>query len=270
VAVRKETAERILARIARPAEGIITRREALDAGVTRSEIEHRRRIGLLTEEYPGVYRLGHRAPSVAARYMAAVKACGTGAALSAHAAAWFYGLTKGLAPPPHVTAPTRRRLRGVITYHARRTRVEATVWRRMPITTIPRTLLDIAGDLDEAELARACHEAAVKHHVTPGSVEPVLHAHSNAPGVGKLRRVLRGDVRVVLSRLEERFLAVLQESGLVLPQTNRVEGSHYVDCRWPEHRLTVELDSYRYPQFMLAELAGLLHEDIALPADPSP
>ena len=23
-------------------------------------------------------------------------------------------------------------------------------------------------------------------------------------------------------------------------------GGRYVDCRWPEHRLTVELDSYRY------------------------
>jgi hypothetical protein len=28
--------------------------------------------------------------------------------------------------------------------------------------------------------------------------------------------------------------------------TNRPAGAHYVDCRWPEHHLTVELDSYRY------------------------
>jgi very-short-patch-repair endonuclease len=33
---------------------------------------------------------------------------------------------------------------------------------------------------------------------------------------------------------------------LPLPRTNRKAGAHYVDCRWPEHKLTVELDSYRY------------------------
>jgi very-short-patch-repair endonuclease len=33
---------------------------------------------------------------------------------------------------------------------------------------------------------------------------------------------------------------------LPLPQTNRVASGRRVDCRWPEHRLTVELDGYRY------------------------
>ena len=39
---------------------------------------------------------------------------------------------------------------------------------------------------------------------------------------------------------------LLREEGLPLPRTNRVAGGSRVDCRWPEHRLTVELDSYRY------------------------
>ena len=58
--------------------------------------------------------------------------------------------------------------------------------------------------------------------------------------------MLRGDVHVTLSKLEARFLALLREAGLPLPKTNRPAGSKRVDCRWPEHRLTVELDSYRY------------------------
>ncbi len=61
-----------------------------------------------------------------------------------------------------------------------------------------------------------------------------------------MRSVLRGEVRVSLSKLERRFLALLREAGLVLPQTNRVAGGRRVDCRWPELRLTVELDSYTY------------------------
>jgi very-short-patch-repair endonuclease len=39
---------------------------------------------------------------------------------------------------------------------------------------------------------------------------------------------------------------LLREAGLPLPVTNRPAGGRYVDCRWVEQRLTVELDGYRY------------------------
>jgi hypothetical protein len=79
VAHRDGTVERVLARIATPAHGVVSRRELIAAGVTVDEITHRVRTGALIREHPGVYRVGHRAPSVEARYMAAVKACGEGA-----------------------------------------------------------------------------------------------------------------------------------------------------------------------------------------------
>jgi hypothetical protein len=68
----------------------------------------------------------------------------------------------------------------------------------------------------------------------------------NSPAAGSLRRILRGDIHVTLSKREQRFLAVLRANGLPLPLTNRLAGGSLVDCRWPERRLTVELDSYRY------------------------
>jgi very-short-patch-repair endonuclease len=73
-----------------------------------------------------------------------------------------------------------------------------------------------------------------------------LARRPNPKGAAKLRAVLRGGERVTLSKLEQRFLEPLQEAGLPLPRTNRVAGDRRVDCRWPERRLTVELDSYRY------------------------
>jgi len=69
---------------------------------------------------------------------------------------------------------------------------------------------------------------------------------STSPGAKKLRRVLHGEEHVTLSRLERRFLALLREAGLPLPVTNRTASGRHVDCRWPHHRLTVELDGYRY------------------------
>jgi hypothetical protein len=178
--------------------------------------------------------------------MAAVKACGEGALLSGLAAAYLLGILKGSAPAPEVTFPAKRRVEGVVTHRSRRR--DATRWRGIPVTTVARTLVDLAAVLVPNRLARACHEAGVRHGTTPREVEEVLARCPNSPGTGKLREILRGDVRVTLSRLESRFLARLREAGLPLPQTNRPAGTRRVDCRWPERPLTVELDSYRYHQ----------------------
>jgi len=239
--------EQQLARIAGKRHGVVTRRELLRAGITAKEIEWRLRIGSLLRDHPGIYRVGHRAPSPEACYLAAVLACGDGALLSGRAAGWLLGLLKGPPPAPEVTGRTRRRVAGVHTRCSRHlARSQATIWRGIPVTTPARTLVDLAAVLTPDELARACREAGVLHRTTPAQVERVLARRPNARGGGALRRVLRGDTHVTLSALERRFLDLLRANGLPLPQTNRPAGGRRVDCRWPEQRLTVELDSYRY------------------------
>jgi very-short-patch-repair endonuclease len=119
-------------------------------------------------------------------------------------------------------------------------------WRAIPVTTVARTLVDLAAVLTVDDLARACHEAGIRHAATPSDVEAVLARRPTSPGAANLRRILRGDVHVTLSVLERRFLARLREAGLTLPETNQPAGDRRVDCRWPAHRLTVELDGYRY------------------------
>jgi very-short-patch-repair endonuclease len=216
----------------------------LDAGVTAAEIRQRLANGSLLREYRGVYRVGHKAPSTEARYLAAVRACGEGAALSGRAAAHLYELIRGAPPRPEVTTRVKRKVPEILT--RRSNTIEMTVVRGIPITTVPRTLVDLAGRLSLDGLARACHEAGVKYRTTPAQVEAELQRHPRAKGAANLRRVLRGDAHVTLSKLEARFLELLRAEGLVLPVTNRVTGARRVDCRWPKHRLTVELDGYRY------------------------
>lgn len=241
------TVERELGRIASAAHGVVTRAELLRAGITAKEVRRRLGSGALLREHRGVYRVGHRAPSLEARYLAAVRACGEGALLSGRAAAHLLGLLRGAPPPPEVTAPTERCVDGVATRRSRRIDPEDVMsWRRIPVTTVPRTLVDIAECSPVDELARACHEAGVRHGTTPANVEAALSRRPTSPGAGKLRQILRGDVRVTLSKLEARFLARLRDTGLPLPQTNRPAGGRRVDCRWPRARLTVELDGYRY------------------------
>ena len=135
----------------------------------------------------------------------------------------------------------------MIARRARRTDlIDRAIWRDIPVTTVPRTLVDLAGVLSEPELARAVHEAEVRFRITPGPVEAILARRHNWPGARRLRRVLWGDVPVTLSRLESAFIAVVRDAGLPPPETNLPAGNHRVDCRWPEHRLTVELERYRY------------------------
>jgi very-short-patch-repair endonuclease len=86
----------------------------------------------------------------------------------------------------------------------------------------------------------------VKFRTTPDAVEAILSRRHNWPRASDLRRVVWGDEPVTLSRLESLFIEVLHDADLPMPETNRPVGSRYVDCRWPAHRLTVELDSYRY------------------------
>jgi very-short-patch-repair endonuclease len=174
--------------------------------------------------------------------MAAVLACGDGALLAGRAAAYLLGLVKGKPPPPEVITPTKRRVKGVRT---KRSCGDGTVWRGIPVTNVPRTLVDLAACLSEDDLARACHEAGVRHHTTPRQVKAVLARRPNTPGAAKLRAVLTGEVKVALSKLEKRFLYRLGQIRRPLPETNRPAGTYRVDCRWPQHNLTVELDSFK-------------------------
>jgi hypothetical protein len=241
------TVEERLARVAAANHGVVTRGQALALGITVDELRRRVRRGALLREYRGVYRVGHRAPSVEARYLAAVRACGDGALLTGRAMAFLAGIVRGTPPPPEVIAPTERRIAGLIIHRSRSIdRRDATAWHGIPATTIARTVVELAAILDEETLARACHESGVRFRLTPRQVETVLARRPNAPGARKLRRVMHGDVRVSLSGLERSFLALLRDAGLVLPVTNRVASARRVDCRWAQLRLTVELDSYRY------------------------
>jgi hypothetical protein len=194
-----------------------------------------------------VYRVGHRAPSPEARYMAAVKAAGEGGVLSGLAAAWAWGLIRTGPPLPDVTCPTERRIRGIRTHRSRRLHAsETTTWKRIPITTVPRTLVDLPSLLSFDDLSLAVHEADVRHGTRPEHIEAVLSRYPNATGATTLRAIASGDHPTLLSKLEKHFRALLTTGAMPLPLFNRKRGAHYVDCRWPQHHLTVELDSYRF------------------------
>jgi very-short-patch-repair endonuclease len=146
-----------------------------------------------------------------------------------------------------VLAPVKRRVPNVLTHRTLRiVASDITLNRGIPVTNIPRTLVDLAARLDERSLSRACHEAEVVHRTTPDQVESALRRRPSSPGAGTLRRIIHGGCPITLSELEAGFLERVRDAGLPSPRTNRLVGSFRVDCRWPTERLTVELDGFRY------------------------
>ena len=152
-----------------------------------------------------MYRVGHRAPSVKATYLAAVFAAGDGAVLSGRAAAHLWGLVKGTASAGGRPAPTERRIEGVSTHgRGRLDPADVTVFNAIPITTRAahtcRTGLGAARRMPSR--ARAMRPG-VRYGVTPKAVEAVLASDGRtAQARRNLRRVMSGEVRVSLSKLE--------------------------------------------------------------------
>jgi very-short-patch-repair endonuclease len=237
----------MLGQIAGARHGVVTRSQLLGAGISDRQIASRLRTGGLLRVHPGVYRVGHPAPSTEATYLAAVYAAGTRALLCGRAGAHLWVLTKGEAPRAEVLTTTERRIEGVRTCRTRFLNAQDCAVRRgIPVTSVARTVVDLAAVLSEEALARACHEAGVRYGLTPNAVVAVLERRSNAAGAKKLRRIVEGEVQITLSKLEAHFLTLLRARALPLPLTNRAAGGRRVDCRWPEFRLTVELDSYTF------------------------
>ncbi len=229
------------------AHGNVTRAELLEAGVTSRMIDRRIEKGALISQYEGVYRVGHTAPSREASFMAATKAGGDGSFISGRPAGHALGLVRGKVPAPELISRRHLKIRGLRSTRAGRlAREDTTRWKNIPITSPPRTLVDLAAELNAETLARACHEAGVRYRTKPRHVEAVLKRKPNAKGAAKLRAIISGEQRVTLSKLERRFLQRLREAGLPLPATNVVAGTKRVDCRWRDHRLTVELNSFTF------------------------
>ena len=165
------TVDRKLARIASGGHGVVTRTQLLSAGVTARQIRRRVESGTLIRVHRGVYRVGHRAPSIEATYLAAVLAGGEGALLGVRAAAHLFALTKGEAPPAEVITRTQRRIEGVTSHRSRTLDArDATTFRGIPVTTVPRTLVDLAAELSprctRPRLPRG--RCPLRHHAQSG------------------------------------------------------------------------------------------------------
>jgi very-short-patch-repair endonuclease len=184
--------------------------------------------------------------------MAAVLFCGPEAVLSHRSAAALWGL-RG---PPHraieVTSGSKSRSRSAIHRHFGVLPAdEVTVERGIPVTTAPRTILDLAAVSSAGVVESALRESEYLRLHDRLSLPDLLARYPRRRGSPAVRECLARRAEVpgrVRSRLEERFLPFLRRHRLPPPQLNawiplEPKGCE-VDCLWPAARQIVELDGY--------------------------
>ena len=246
---RSRGADAAIAELASRQHGRVARWQLLALGLRSGAIDRRIAAERLHPEHRGVYAVGHRSRTREGRWMAAVLACGPCAVLSHRPAAAHWRLREAAHGPVHVTVPPgRHSRRGIVVHHSRLRADEITVHDEIPVTTVPRTILDIAASGDRREVERALNESEFLRLTDPLSLRDLHDRHRGHRGVRTVRQVLEAvvlGIHVTRSELEEVFLALVARYGLPRPLTNVVlEVGFEVDCAWPEQRLVVELDGH--------------------------
>jgi very-short-patch-repair endonuclease len=251
---RTRERQQAIAELAERQYGVVSRDQLLRLGLEAGAIGRRIRGGNLHRLHPGVYAVGHRLIPRQGRWMGAVLASGEGAILSHWTAAALWMIRPNSRERIDVTVPHRSRSSDLIRRHVSPVAEdERTVEERIPVTTMPRTIFDLAAteptDVILA-LLREIEYLELRDRLSPADLV------ERYPGRRGTRRVQMALARLeeepgghLRQGLEERFAPFLHRHRLPLPRFNDwilIDGKRFqVDCHWPGTGQIVELDGWK-------------------------
>lgn len=240
-----------LAELAFRQSGVVARWQLAAIGVTAAMVKARIASGHLIRLHRGVYAVGHRRLGRDGILLAAVFAAGRGAVVSHRDAAGLYAIRPANHRGIDVTVDAKRTApEGVRLHRAALPPDEVTTVRGIPVTTLARTLVDLAGVLAPDHLRRALHEAERLHRVDVREIERALARTRTRNGGGHaamraaLKDVRAHGVEIVRSDLELAFASLARRFGLPRPRTNVWVHGREVDAWWPAQRVAVEADGW--------------------------
>lgn len=253
--------EREVADLARPQHGVVSRAQLIALGLGEDAIDARLSSGRMRRLHRGVYTMGHGYLPKEGWWFAAVMRIGPDAVLSHRSAAELWGVVRlsgrepgwergGLAPID-VLAP--RSTRSPVAIRRRFCRLgpdERTLLHRIPVTTLARTLFDVAAGMSIEAFEAALRQAEYLHRFRLEELERLLAIHPGRRGATTiracLRRLERGPKGRRRSKLEDRFAALLACTDFPRAELNVLldlgEDMIEADCLWREQRVIVELD----------------------------
>lgn len=243
--MRNRSNKKRVAEVAQRQFGHVSWAQLCELQIDRATISRWQADGYLHKILPRVYAVGHLARTVEADLAAALLYAGPGAALSHATAAWWLGILEERPRQIQVTTPRQRRsLKGIRVY-GRRER-KRLFHRRLTVTAVPETLLDLAETAPRQTVRKALASAEFHRMLDLSEVDRAVRRGTR--GATKLRAALdvhQPKLAYTKSRLERMLLAICEEEHLPLPELNvKIGGGWEIDALWREAKLAVELDGY--------------------------
>jgi hypothetical protein len=234
--------------LAKSQHGVLATWQLKPLGIDSRTLVARKRDGRLRRLYRGVYATGPYL-SLSGRWMAATLACGPAAVLSHRAAGGLHDLLHWRGGSIDVTAPSRSTSRGGLDLHRARALLpgDRTAIDQIPVTSLARTLLDLAAVLTPNQLQRAYENAQARETLDIRAIAELLGRSNGHRGTGPLTALLSYDPTAAanaISELERRFLDLLRAHGVGMPRTNVLVDGFLADAYWPDADLVVELDGF--------------------------
>lgn len=242
-------------RLAATQNGVVSRAQAKQCGMTARQIEARLESGRWQRVMPAVYRVEGSPPTWRQQLKAASLWARTRFALSHHAAAALWGFSRYPEGAIELTltrfsrAPT-----GVVLHQVDVLEPRAVAsLEGLRVTTVERTLLDLAGCDGPEDVRAACDEAMRRKWTNTERMSVAIERAGRRPGVALLRSLVDGYLGgqgPTESELETHVVELLQACGLPTPtrQARVVVGGRVrrLDFRIPGTRVVIEADGYAW------------------------
>ena len=231
--------------------GVIAYRQLVALGSGRGAIAHQVANGRLHRVHRGVFAVGHRRLTLQGRRMAAVLAV-RDSVLSHRDAAALWGLLAGAGTLFHVTAVARGRAqqRGIKVHQVRKLDArDRTIRDGIPVTSLARTLLDLAEVVPATTLARAYDEAERLRLLDVRALKELCARSPGRRGLKPLKVLIADRTRETphtKRELEALFFDFCRAHRLPLPACNAMVEGYEVDTLWADKQLVVELDSWEF------------------------
>lgn len=235
--------------------GLITRIQALRAGLSERQIAYRLQSGMWRLVHPRVYAASEYPVDWQQRSMVACMWAGPPAALSHRSAALLWKLEGIVGSRVEITTPRRLENSTVLIHRSSlMSSNDVTHIRGLPVTSVDRTLLDLAAVVPLQRFEIALDSALGRGLTSTRRLASEIGAQARGrPGAAALRRaVVNYQHPPIESRLERRFLKLVRAAGLPVATAQHeiyAEGKFVarVDFAYTELRLGIELDGYQWP-----------------------
>jgi hypothetical protein len=244
-----ESVDRLIARLARVQNGVISREQLEALGLEDYEIEYRLKIGRLHRLFRGVYSVGDRALPPLGRATGATLACGEDGALCDFSSIAFWSIAGSIVRSTHDVASARRhrRQRGLRPHQLVLADDEVTFHSGLRVTTPARAVYDFArAEHDTSRVKRVLEQwtaLAIPENV---SLETIIERYPRTRASKRLREIGAVLPRLTRSEGERTLQSILDAEGLPRPFTDYLlkgDGQEFIaDCFWLEYGLIGEFD----------------------------